>query len=122
MKKVKAKQPESEIYYDPLARFAPEERAKLRTILADPTYMKWMRIVEGMKPSSNCSLAGTGARDSFSNDRANARLGEIRGWEFHTAAMYRALADAPVTKAETDATFPDSGAINLEPRIPEPKK
>lgn len=111
-----------DIYYDPMAKLLPEEKAKLRSILADATYVKWLRIVEGQKPSSNCANAGSAGRDAFSNDRANARLGEIRGWEMHTAAMYLALAEPRPARTETESTFPASGAINLEPSIPEKKK
>ena len=119
MKKGERKKPD--IYFDPLAKFLPEEKAKLRMILVDPTYVKWLRIVEGKKPSSNCALAGTGNRDAFSNDRANARLGEIRGWELHTAAMYWALTDAPPPRIETESSYSNAAAMNLEPRIPEQK-
>lgn len=110
-----------DIYFDPLARLTPEEKGRLRGILSDPIYVKWMRITEGMRPSSNCALAGSKDRDAYSDARANARLGEIRGWELHTAAMYAVLAEPKVARAETDANFPDSAAINLEPRIPEKK-
>lgn len=106
-----------DIYFDPLARLIPEEKARLRAILTDPTFVKMLRIAEGMKPSSNCTNAGSAARDAFSNDRANARLGEIRGWELHMAAIYRVLADNPPVKSETEATYPDSGAMNLEPKV-----
>lgn len=111
-----------DIYFDPMAKLVPEERAKLRGILSDPTYVKWLRIVEGQKPSSNCPTAGSGTRDAFSNERANARLGEIRGWEMHTAAMYLALAEPRQPRTETESTFSAGGSINLEPRIPDHKQ
>jgi len=116
MKKGERKNPD--IYYDPLARLSPDEKARLRQILVDPVYVKLLRVVEGMKPSSNCSKAGTGERDAFSNERANARLGEIRGWELHIAAIFRALTDAPPIQTETDTSFPDSGMLSIVPRTP----
>ena len=54
-------------------------------------------------------------------DRANARLGEIRGWELHIAAIYRALTDAPQPRTETEPSYPLSGTMPLEPKIPEKK-
>jgi len=119
MKKGERKTPD--IYYDPLARFTPEEKATLRQILVSPVYVKLLRVVEGFKPSSNCGMAGSTGRDAFSNDRANARLGEIRGWELHIAAIYRALTDAPQPRTETEPSYPLSGTMQLEPKIPEKK-
>ena len=116
MKKGEKKTPE--IYNDPLAVMTPEEKQRARSILVDPVYVKLMRIVERYKPSSNCAMAGSGTRDDFSNDRANARLGEIRGWEFHIAAIYRHLSDAPQAKEEVQARYPDSGTMHLEPQLP----
>ena len=119
MKKGERKKPD--IYYDPLARLTPDEKQRLRALITDPVYVKLMRIVEGKKPSSNCANAGSVARDAFSNDRANARLGEIRGWEMHIMAIYMALTDAVAPRTEIETSFPDSASINLEPRIPEKK-
>lgn len=116
MKNGEKKKPD--VYFDPMARLTPEEKQKLRALITDPTYVKLLRIVEGKKPSSNCANAGSGARDAFSNDRANARLGEIRGWELHIAAIYLVLTDNPQPRVESEPNFPEAGLMNLEPRIP----
>jgi hypothetical protein len=113
MKKGERKAPH--IFNDPLLVLTPEEKSTLRAFLASPVYVKLMRYAERFKPSANCGKAGTGERDQFSNDRANARLGEIRGWELHIAAIFSALHDAPKVQTETDASFPSSGMLRTEP-------
>lgn len=116
MKKGERKKPD--IYFDPLARLGPEEKQKLRGLITDPTYLKLMRIIEAFRPSSNVPKAGTGDRDAFSNDRANFRLGEQRGWDLHITAIFAALNDAPQRQTTTEANYPASAAINLEPQLP----
>ena len=113
MKKGERRAPD--IYNDPLLVLTPEEKAMIRQILVSPVYVKLMRYVERFKPSSNCAAAGSGIRDAFSNDRANARLGEIRGWEYHLAGIFRALSDATPPSAETEASYPASGVLGIEP-------
>lgn len=115
MKKGEKQKPD--IYYDRLAKLKPEDKERLRAILVDPLFVKFLRIIAVHKPSPNCTLAGSNTRDQFSNERANARLGEIRGWELYEFAMYQALHDAPPKGGEVEARYPDSGSMNLEPRI-----
>lgn len=114
MKKGEKKTPH--IFYDRLASLKPEERQQLRDVLTSPLWVKFLRIIEGQKPSANCAGAGSQSRDAFSNDRANARLGEIRGWELFQHSMFAALKDAPDRRAEPEDNFPEAGAIRLEPR------
>lgn len=120
MKKGTRKKPD--IYNDPLLFLSPEEKAELRKILVSPVYVKLMRYVERYKPPANCSLAGSRDRDAFSNDRANARLGEIRGWELHIAGIFSALTDAPILRSTSEPTYPMSGTMNLEPQMPPDNK
>lgn len=63
----------------------------IRRIFAMPEYVKLVAIAERYRPSANLSWAGSGNRDAFSDARANARLGEIRGWELYRAAFVAAL-------------------------------
>ena len=117
MKKGEKKTPD--IYYDRLAQLKPEEKERLRVILVDPLFVKFLRIVAGMKPSANCTDAGSLKRDAFSNERANARLGEIRGWELYELALFKALHDAPQPPREPEATFPDTGLLKTGAQLPE---
>lgn len=84
-----------DILRDKLAKFSPTELDSLRRLLTSHEYLKLLSIAECMKPSANCSGAGSGARDAFSSERANARLGEIRGWELHAAALLAAINPLP---------------------------
>lgn len=101
-----------DIYADRLAKLSPDERARIRTMLTDPLFVRFLRIVAVFKPSSNCVNAGSMTRDSFSDARANARLGEIRGWEYYEAAMYLALNEPPEVKKSAEETFPDEGRVD----------
>lgn len=107
-----------DIYNDPFAVLSPEDKARLRGIITDPLYVKMLRIVERYKPSANCDKAGSLSRDEFSNERANARLGEIRGWELHIAACFTALTDTVIRREAPEPSFPNSGALDLTPRLP----
>jgi hypothetical protein len=119
-----------EIYADRLAELTPEERAKLRSMLNDPTWMKLLRMVAVFKPSSNVTNGGSGGRDAFSDARANARLGEIRGWELHELAIFLALNEPKEVKQAVQESFPDEGRVDADwNRVPpapstaiEPKK
>lgn len=73
------------------AQFSPQEIDSLTRIMNTPEFQKLEAVVESMRPSANCTGAGSSARDAFSSERANARLGEIRGWEIHRAAYWAAL-------------------------------
>ncbi len=79
------------IVADKLAAFTPGELEQLRGIVQSPLYLKMLSVAACMKPSANCQGAGSAARDEFSNDRANARLGEMRGWELHQMALFLVL-------------------------------
>lgn len=92
-----------------------EDRVKLRAMLSDPLYVQMLKIVNRFKPSPNCKNAGSNDRDAFSNERANARLGEIRGWELHELAIVALLTDPKPEKVPAEEGFPDSAALDLEP-------
>lgn len=114
----KGEKQKPDIFYDRLARLKPEDKERLRAMLTDPLFVKFLRIVAGDKPSSNCAGAGSHTRDAFSNERANARLGEIRGWELYEFAMFKALHDAPPKPKEADPNYPDTGVLDVSPRLP----
>lgn len=111
-----------EIYADRLAALSPNERAQLRALLTAPLYLKLLRMVAVFKPSSNCKNCGSGQRDEFSDARANARLGEIRGWELHEAAIFLALNEPPEVKTAVQETFPDEGRADAGWDKPAPAK
>lgn len=92
------------IIRDKLAVFSPAELEKIRALLTSPEYLKLLSLAECMKPSANCAGAGAGQRDAFSNDRANARLGEIRGWELHQVALLAALAPK-IARTSTEENY-----------------
>lgn len=98
-----------DIYADRLSKLSPEERAKIRLTITDPLFVKFLRIVAVFKPSPNCANSGSTSRDAFSDARANARLGEIRGWEFYEAAIFLALNEPPEVRQAAQETFPDEG-------------
>lgn len=80
----------TDIFAERVAAFSPTELEALRRIFSDPVYLKLLAVAECMKPSANCTNAGSQQRDAFSEGRANARLGEIRGWEMHLGALLAA--------------------------------
>lgn len=109
------------IYADGLAALSPQERARIRAMLDDPLYLKFLRIVARQKPSSMGANLGSGARDAFSDARANARLSEIRGWEMYEAAIFLALNEPPQIKQALQETFPDEGRADAawtQPPLP----
>lgn len=103
------------IFATPLEVLSPREKNELRSFMQGKTYLKLLSIVESLKPSSNCSKAGSGERDAFSDGRATARLGEIRGWDLHTTALYMALATPRKIKEFVEETYPDSGRMDHDP-------
>lgn len=103
-----------EIYAERLAVLSAQERAMLRSTLESPLYQKFMRVVACARPSAACSKAGSGDRDAFADARANARLGEIRGWELHEAAIFMALNEPAEIRRAPEDTFPDSGRIDAD--------
>jgi len=104
--------PKPEIYSDRFAKLSPEERAQIRSILNNPLYRKLLSIVAVFKPSANADKTGSRDRDAFSDARANARLGEIRGWEFYEAAIFLALNEPAQVKQAAEENFPDEGRVD----------
>jgi hypothetical protein len=102
------------IYADRLSKLSAEERGELRAILTSKVFIKLCRIADCMKPSPHCKNGGSGDRDEFSDARANARLGELRGWELHAAAQWAAIQEPAVIKTAAADIFPDSGAIDAD--------
>lgn len=102
-----------DIFSDKLAVMSPQELAKVRAFLLSPEWVKFLRVLETAKPSSNISKAGSGERDEFSDARANARLGEIRGWDLHVNAIFLALSEPKEVKKQVEATYPASGHLPL---------
>ncbi len=104
-----------EIYSDRLERLKPDELAQIRSFLSSPVWARFLRVVACKKPSSNVANAGSTSRDEFSDARANARLGEIRGWELYEFAIFLALSEPKEIRKEVEATYPDSGTMPLQP-------
>jgi hypothetical protein len=112
MKKGEKKTPD--IHYDPFATLGPDDKAWLRGVLVDPRYVRMLRIIQRWRPSSNCKLAGSNDRDAFSNERASARLAEMRGWDAYEMAIFQVLTDKPASKASVEPSYPESGAIDAD--------
>lgn len=110
MKKGEKKAPE--IFFDPRLILTPEEKARLRELLTSPLYVKALRVVAGLRPSSGCALAGSGARDQFSDARASARLSEMRGWDLYQIALFAILNDQPLPRGIVEAAYPDAGRLD----------
>lgn len=110
------------IVKDMFARLSPAEKAELRIILESPVYRKMLSIVANFKPSPNCTKAGSSERDAFSNERANARLGELRGWELYEMALFAAINTPEQIEKMAEEEFPDAGLPGFDDRTPpEPK-
>lgn len=107
---------------NPLAVLTPAERQQLRDVMASPAYQKLLSLAENFKPSAHCANAGSGARDAFGNDRANARLGEIRGWDLHVTALFAALNPPEEIKQALQETWPDEARVDFEPMPSKRKK
>lgn len=120
MKKTTLQNPKDvpDIYFDRMARISPEERVQLRQLITNPLYLKMLRAVAALKPSSNCVDAGSMKRDEFSDARANARLGEIRGWEWYEFCIFQVLNEPKPAKAEAEMNYPAEGMPATEPKIP----
>jgi hypothetical protein len=103
--------PLAKIYADRLERLSQHERDQLRVFISSDLYAKLMSIVECAKPSPNCTNAGSKERDAFSSERANARLGEILGWELHRNSIFMALLEPQAIRTSPEETFPDSGLL-----------
>jgi len=103
--------PLTQIYANRLERLSPAERDQLRAFITSDLYVKLMRIVECMKPSANCALAGSRDRDAFSSERATARLSEILGWDLHKNSIFMALMEPEAIRATPEETFPDAGLL-----------
>lgn len=103
-----------------LAKLTPQEREEVRAFLLSRTWLKLHSIVACMKPSPHCKNAGSGERDQFSDARANARLGELRGWEMFEGAIALAILEPAVIKTAVAETFPDSARVDADwGRIPQ---
>jgi hypothetical protein len=74
-------------------------------MLNNPLFVHLMRIVESQRPSANCAGAGSQTRDAFSDGRASARLGEMRGWDMHKAAIFLALNEPAAIKQAVSEQF-----------------
>lgn len=107
--------PEIDLTPDFTTQFSPSDLAKLREIVSSPLYLKLLQVINRMKPSPNCQAAGSKERDAFSNERANARLGEIRGWEMHQLVIVSILAGPKPPRQGAEETFAPGGALDLEP-------
>jgi len=109
------------IFHDPRLLLTPDNKAALRTLLTSADYIKLLQVVAGMRPSSNCSLAGSGSRDQFSNERAAARLNEMRGWDLYQMAIFSVLSDKPLPTMLIPKDFPDEGTFQHEitPKLPQ---
>lgn len=103
-----------EIYADKLARLEPDELKYIRDTLNNPVFVKFLRVVETMKPS--CFAAGTyGTLINQNTALISAmQLARQQGWEAHITGMQAAIMDKPQRKAVIEATYPDSGRDNLE--------
>lgn len=99
---------------DLIGKLTPTEKAKLRAFMEGPEYQKLLSIAENFRPSPSCSLAGSGSRDAFSDARANARLGEIRGWELHVMAMFSVLTPPKELAKQIEESYPDAGLLETE--------
>lgn len=111
-----------DIYADRFAKFSPEELGEIRAILTSRVYIKLMRVVACVKPSAHCKNTGSGERDEFSDARANARLGEIRGWEQYEGAIFLAIQAPKDIKKAVQETFPDSARVDAGWGVPPEKK
>lgn len=72
----------------PFEQFTPDQLNQLRMMLYSPLFLRLLAAIEQSRPSANCWGAGSENRDALSNERSNARLGEMRGWEMHLKALY----------------------------------
>ncbi len=99
---------------DLLGKLTAQEKEQLRVILESPVYQKLLSIAENFRPSPSCSLAGSGTRDAFSDARANARLGEIRGWELHIIALFAVINPPKELAKQIEESYPDAGLLEME--------
>lgn len=104
----KQKEP-PEIYADKLSRLEPDELKYIRDTLNHPVFVKFQRIVETMKPS--CFAPATyGSLINQNTGMISAiKLGEMRGWELHLAAMQDIITPKSQRKPMVEPTYPDSG-------------
>ncbi|MDE2102731.1 MAG: hypothetical protein KGL39_36135 [Patescibacteria group bacterium] len=100
------------IVHNPFDVLTPKEKEWCRATLTDKTYLKMMGIVQKFRPSSSCPVAGSHKRDAFSNERANARLAEMRGWDTYETALFAVLSDAPLPRTHVEEAFPDAGRVD----------
>ena len=103
-----------DILADKLAAFTPTEIGQLRKTLESPLYLRLLSIAETVRPSANCARAGSGERDQWSGERATARLGEMRGWELHKAAIFAVLYPEPKREATEESYQPAEVSVQPE--------
>ena len=103
-----------DIYADFIARLEPDEKTHLRGLLADPLYIRLMRIVETRRPSEMGVYVGTAQSkvDEHTVLRSTIRLAELRGWELHKNAIFLALNEPPDIKPSAEETFPETGLVD----------
>lgn len=111
-----------EIFTDRMTELGAQEIDQIRRFVGSVAYEKYLRAVSAFKPSANCGQAGSGTRDQFSNERAAARLAEMRGWELHEAALHNLLFTVEMTEAAPLAEFPDAGLMIPEHPLPPAEK
>lgn len=105
----------AELYTDRFSQLSADEKAQLRTFISSGVYEKYLRAIAAFKPSANCGSTGSGTRDAFSNERASARLSELKGWEQHEAALYAVLNEPEKIIQEPETEYPDAGLMLSEP-------
>lgn len=90
-----------------------EEREKLRTILADPVFVKAWNNAEVTKPSA-FHIHNEKFEGQFGPIAACNALHKIQGWELHKAALVKqTLEPIPQQKRKMEE-FPDAGTIEAE--------
>lgn len=122
MKKGERKTPV--VVFNPFLILTPNDKAKLRVMLVDPSFVKLLGACQKLRPSANCALAGSKQRDQFSNERAQARLSEMHGWDLFQTAIFAVLSEEAMRRAVIPANYPDSGRVDAgfgEIVSPEPK-
>ncbi len=103
-----------------LSDLSPQEVAELRAILTSPVWLKLDAIIQTAKPSPHAANMGSTSRDEFSNDRANAKLGEMRGWELFRAAIYSSIMPRKERRAPAKENYQsaDADEISKEMTLP----
>lgn len=121
MKKGEKKSPA--VSFNPFAALTPKEKEYLRGVLTNEAFVKMLSLAQKFRPSSQCKNGGSGDRDSFSNERAAIRLGEMRGWDLYQVSLFAVLSEKALKDLQVEATYPDSGRVDAKfGEIPPEKK